>query len=88
VFINGYKRTYEIPFVKPVSTIGAGDNFNAGFLYGLISYEADIKKIQSFSVCEIDRLIGFGLAFAAQACQSPENYIPEDFEPTSANMYI
>jgi fructokinase len=48
VFINGYKRTYEIPFVKPVSTIGAGDNFNAGFLYGLISYEADIKRYKAF----------------------------------------
>lgn len=27
---------FDVPQIKPVSTIGAGDNFNAGLLYGIL----------------------------------------------------
>ena len=31
-------RHFDSPAIRPVSTIGAGDNFNAGILYGLLKY--------------------------------------------------
>ncbi len=33
---NGFAKSYPSEKMKPVSTIGAGDNFNAGFVFGLI----------------------------------------------------
>ena len=30
---------YDIPPLKAVSTVGAGDNFNAGIIYGLLKYD-------------------------------------------------
>ena len=33
---GGFSKQYPVPSTKTVSTIGAGDNFNAGFIYGLI----------------------------------------------------
>ena len=33
---QGFAKQYPVPPTKTVSTIGAGDNFNAGFVYGLI----------------------------------------------------
>lgn len=33
--LGGQEKTLLFPPITPVNTIGAGDNFNAGFLYGL-----------------------------------------------------
>ena len=33
---NGFAKSYPSEKMKTVSTIGAGDNFNAGFVFGLI----------------------------------------------------
>lgn len=35
---NGFHKEYAMPKTETVSTIGAGDNFNAGFIYGMIKY--------------------------------------------------
>lgn len=38
VFMAGaYHQTFPVPPVETVSTIGAGDNFNAGFVFGLLA---------------------------------------------------
>ena len=33
---GGFHKQYPMPDTETVSTIGAGDNFNAGFIYGMI----------------------------------------------------
>ena len=35
---NGFQKTYPVTKTETVSTIGAGDNFNAGFIFGLLKY--------------------------------------------------
>ena len=35
---GGLARQYPVAAIQTVSTIGAGDNFNAGFVYGLLKY--------------------------------------------------
>lgn len=81
IFMNGYDETFEVNAVKPISSVGAGDNFNAGFIYGLYFAGADRKKIQSYNIQEISRIVRFGMSFASEACSSIENYIPVGFEP-------
>jgi len=74
---------FQAPRVeKVVSTVGAGDNFNAGFIYGL--FREDIKRDQ---LATLDKegwqcLIGYATAFAGQACQSTDNFISKAFAET------
>jgi fructokinase len=68
--------------VSPIitkSTIGAGDNFNAGLIYGL--YQQGISK-QELAHCTLHQwqpIIENGIAFASHVCQSFDNYISEAF---------
>jgi len=77
---GGFSKQYPVPPTKPVSTIGAGDNFNAGFVYGLIKYgitKADIEKCLTEE--QWDKVIGCAQAFSANCCQNLSNSIDLDF---------
>jgi fructokinase len=64
--------------ISPVSTIGAGDNFNAGIAYGLISH--DVFSISSnFSEELWKEILTYGIDFASEVCLSYDNYIPESY---------
>jgi fructokinase len=88
VFTPAFFKTYHIPVISPVSTIGAGDNFNAGFIFGLTDTYFSSDQLHGISVNEMDRLIGCGLAFATEACLSAENYIAGNFKPEFWKKYI
>jgi len=78
---GGLKKKY--PIVKAgnvVSTIGAGDNFNAGFIYGLVKYGITRSVIESgLSEEQWDCVIDSALKFSANVCQSINNYIDPAF---------
>jgi len=42
-YIDGKMTSYSVDYVKPVSTIGAGDSFSAGLLYGIVN-DYDMSK--------------------------------------------
>ncbi|MFZ4548963.1 MAG: carbohydrate kinase family protein [Bacteroidales bacterium] len=88
IFTPDYCKSYNINKIEPVSTIGAGDNFNAGFIFGLSTMDSDIKNSAEFSSAEMDRIVGCGLAFAAETCLSSENYIAGNFETDFWKKYI
>ena len=88
VFMPGFHKTYSIPGITPVSTIGAGDNFNAGFIYGLSTTGFSTGQMQNIPESEIDRMVGCGIAFSTETCLSPENYISGNFEPEFWIKYI
>lgn len=67
------------PPLVPVSTIGAGDSFNAGFVYALLKYDIGYDKIKTLSQSEWGNLVSTAVAFASDVCQSYDNYISEDF---------
>ena len=69
---------YEVPALKAVSTIGAGDNFNAGFIYGLIRYGVRRADMEHLDAPTWAQLIDCGRIFSANVCQSWNNYIDED----------
>lgn len=77
---GGLKKQYPIAPIDTVSTIGAGDNFNAGFLYGLIRYGITHKEIaEGISEQQWDQLIQCGQQFSAEACRSLYNYVSPEF---------
>ena len=77
---NGFSKQYPIPATKTVSTIGAGDNFNAGFVYGLIKYGITREVIEAgLTEQQWDQVIEQAQLFAANCCQSLSNSIDLDF---------
>lgn len=77
---NGFRKEYPTADTKVVSTIGAGDNFNAGFVYGLIKEDitrSDVDK--GLSESQWDKLIEYGQMFSAECCKDIYNYVSKEF---------
>ena len=66
---------------KPIkNTIGAGDNFNAGLVYGMMKYNITRGNIErGLSEEQWDQLIACGQTFSAECCKSLNNYISKEF---------
>ena len=77
---GGFSKQYPVPPTNPVSTIGAGDNFNAGFVYGLIKYGITRGDIEAgLTEQQWDQVIACAQAFSANCCQNLNNCIDMDF---------
>lgn len=78
---NGFKKQYPIQKNdKVVSTIGAGDNFNAGFIYGLIKDGVTREQMTNgLTESQWDSAIACALKFSANVCKSLNNYVDEEF---------
>lgn len=66
--------------IETVSTIGAGDNFNAGFCYALL--KENVMRSQCLGNMTVEQwqpLIATGQRFSAAVCQSLDNYVPTGF---------
>ncbi|HEY9550926.1 MAG TPA: carbohydrate kinase [Prevotella sp.] len=74
------RREYPVHQAQTVSTIGAGDNFNAGFIYGLMKYgigRADIDR--GLTTAQWDEVMNCALNFSADCCAHLDNYVSEQF---------
>ena len=77
---NGLSKQYASKPVQTVSTIGAGDNFNAGLLYGLIANQITHSQLDNgLSEAQWDDIIESGQQFAAEVCGSLFNYVSPEF---------
>lgn len=77
---NGFRKSYPVVDTPTVSTIGAGDNFNAGFIYGMLKYGITRHDIdEGLSEQQWDNIIGCALEFSAEACKSLYNYVSKEF---------
>ncbi len=70
---------YEIPDLDVISSIGAGDSFNAGIIYGLIQKGVTKNNFLSLEKQIWDQIIRMAISFASDVCQSLDNYISIDF---------
>lgn len=66
---------FDAPSVQPVSTIGAGDNFNAGILYGLLKYDIRKKDLPHLTREDWEKVVRCGIELSTEVCQSYDNYI-------------
>lgn len=67
------------PLEETVSTIGAGDNFNAGIIYGLLREGIRYRDLQTINEAAWDKVIQYGMEFSSEVCKSFDNYISKDF---------
>ena len=72
-------KHYDAPAVSLVSTVGAGDSFNAGLLYALYRRGTLRDELAALDEAAWDELIAVALGFAAEVCESDENYISCDY---------
>ncbi len=70
LFTPWFTKHYHVPVVPVVSTVGAGDSFNAG-LASVIHHHGNILPDKVFW----DEAIGRAIIFAAEVCGSRENFI-------------
>lgn len=83
---DGLRREYPVAPVPTVTTIGAGDNFNAGVLYGIAKTGITRQQLtQGLTAEQWDTIIGEAQQFAADVCKSIYNYVSEDFGCTKSN---
>ncbi len=62
-----------------VSTVGAGDNFNAGFCCALIRQGITRQQLPTLDKDGWQRLVSTACLFAGETCRSTDNYISRDF---------
>ena len=63
-----------------MSTFGAGDNFNAGFIYGLLKYGITRQTLeQGMTESQWADVMGCALAFSSECCKDIHNYISPEF---------
>lgn len=72
-------EVFGVAPIPTVSTVGAGDNFNAGFVYALHKYGIRGTGLGQLSAGDWARLVAMGQQFAACVCQSLENSVSEGF---------
>ena len=81
IFAPDMHITIPVPQVETVSTIGAGDNFNAGVLYSLLA-----KDLRKEDLGHLPEEVWRGIAavagsFSSEVCRSMDNYVGKDFVP-------
>ena len=79
LFSPHVNKKYQVNKIKTVSTIGAGDNFNAGIIFGLLKEGVSRDGIASITEEQWNHIIAHGIAFATEVCQSLNNSISKEF---------
>lgn len=79
LYDNGLERSYQSERITPVSTVGAGDNFNAGIVFGLMKYDLKREEISSLTAEQWDALVRCGIDLGTEACRNIANYVSPEF---------
>ena len=72
-------KDYPVTPLKAVSTIGAGDNFNAGVVYGLLKYRVRRADLAKLTEADWDAITRCGMDFSADVCKSVSNSVSKEF---------
>ena len=79
VIDHGQEYCFNARPIIPVSTIGAGDNFNAGMIYGFVKEDVVPSNLDDLTRDKWEKLVGYGIEFGTEACMSTENYVSREF---------
>jgi fructokinase len=76
---SSFSGKYPVKKIKPVSTIGAGDNFNAGMIASFYRDKIYRKSIGNMAGEDWGNIINTAVEFASNVCMSYDNYIDVAF---------
>ena len=76
---SSFSGKFPVQKITPVSTIGAGDNFNAGMLTAIYKNKISAIQLEKIGEKEWSKIIGSAVDFATHVCLSYENYIDRAF---------
>lgn len=79
LFSRSGEKSYTPNKVEVVSTVGAGDNFNAGVVYGIISGNVTRNDLETLSMEAWDKIMRCGLDFSSHACTLLDNYVDKEW---------
>jgi fructokinase len=79
VLLNSLETSVPAEKIKPVSTIGAGDNFNAGMIHWLLKNGTTRSGLQLLQEGDLGEMARTGIQFATNVCLGFDNYISHDF---------
>lgn len=79
VFSEDKRIEIPVPQIEPVSTVGAGDSFNAGFIYALIENNLQAADIGNLTTEQWEKLVERASLFSAEVCMRYENFVSSDF---------
>ena len=85
LYTRNFTATYPVKEIDVVSTVGAGDNFNAGVVYGLLAAATEREALPTLNETEWSRIISCGLDFSAHACTLIENYVDKEWATNYRN---
>ena len=76
---GNFRGYFPVRSIEPVSTIGAGDNFNAGIIASLYLDNISSGDIAKLGEKEWNRIISLATEFATDVCLGYDNYISTGF---------
>ena len=76
---SAFSGVFPVKKITPVSTIGAGDNFNAGMITAIHRKNIGREQLEKITRVEWSEVIETAVAFATHVCLSYENYISPEF---------
>ncbi len=74
-----FSGKFPVKKIMPVSTIGAGDNFNAGMTTSIFQNGIKNDQLEKLTEKEWAKIISTAVDFATHVCLSYENYISKEF---------
>ena len=74
-----FSGKFPVSKITPVSTIGAGDNFNAGMLTSIYQNKFTREQLGKLTEKDWEKIISSAVAFATHVCMSYENYVSVEF---------
>lgn len=72
---SGFSGRFPVKKIKPLSTIGAGDNFNAGMITAIYKNNITRNDLEKMGEEKWSKVVATGVDFATDVCMSYENYI-------------
>ena len=72
-------ESFPVPPITPVSTIGAGDTFNAGLIYGLATRHIGRDGLRRLNGEQRAAIIGDAIRLAGHVCMRFDNYVSQTF---------
>jgi fructokinase len=78
VIADNAGHTIKLPAIKTnvISTIGAGDAYNAGIIFAMRKLNLKKNDFMNISRNQLEQILKSGLQFSSKVCATFDNYIP------------